>query len=158
MTKSKAQMIPPDAYPQMLDADEVGRFSEKLRCAATEAKAAAVIEKNAAGLREAVLAYAEALERAGDIAAISAAAHEIKGFADTAGLPATARIAEGLCRYLEDSETHAVPPDAALVALYVRALGRSARDSGRETRTSSTVAEELAALAARKLQDAAKSA
>ncbi len=152
--KKTAQMIAPDAYPQMVSKAQAQLFSAALRSAATEVKANRVIEDSAETLRGAILSYVEQLENAGhDLAVISDKAHEIKGFADTAGLPATARIADGLCLYLEDCGTAKIVPDGAVVALYVSAVGRSARDSGRETQTSSTVASELAALAARKLAE-----
>jgi len=151
---NKAQMISPDAYPQMVNKGQAKLLSQSLRSAITEVKANRVIEDSAEGLREAVLAYVEELEHAGvNMALVSDKAHEIKGVADTAGLPATARIAEGLCRYLEESEVLKAAPDTTVVALYVSAVGRSTRNTGSETQASSTVANELAALAARKLSE-----
>jgi len=153
----KAQMILPDAYPQMVSKGQAKLLAQSLRSAITEVKANRVIEDSADGLREAVLAYVEELEQAGgSLAVVSDKAHEIKGFADTAGLPATARIAEGLCRYLEESEVLRATPDASVVALYVSAVGRSTRNTGSEAQASSTVASELAALAARKLAEVRK--
>lgn len=155
MMRKTAVMIAPDAYPQMLGKAEASRLSGALRSAATEVAANRIIADSAASLRGAVLAYIGELKLAdGDIAVISGKAHDIKGFADMAGLPATARLVEGLCRYLEDSDAMKAPPDAAVIALYVRAVRSSASDSGRETQACSSVARALAALAARKLADA----
>ena len=39
-------------------------------------------------------------------------AHEIRGFAETAGLRATGRIADGLCRYFEEMRKFGAEPDA----------------------------------------------
>jgi len=153
----KPQMIPPDAYPQMLNKAQAGKFSQVLRSKITETRAYKILEDSADTMRGAVLAYVEALEAAGrDRAVISDKAHEIKGIADTAGLPATARIAEGLCRYLEESDRQGTAPDAAVLALHVSAIGRATRDSDIGTRTSGAVAKELAALSARKLAESVK--
>ena len=98
---SKAQMIAPDAYPQMMGRAQAAQLSQALCSGASAVNATRIIANSAGTLREALLGYVEALEAAGqDQALVSDKAHEIKGFADTAGLPATARIAEGLCHYL----------------------------------------------------------
>lgn len=154
MTK-KAEMIAPDAYPQMMSKAQSALFSQTLRSPVTEAKGARIVEDSAESLREAVLQYVEQLEEAGqDHALVSDKAHEIKGFADTAGLPATARIADGLCHYLEKSQQSDVAPDAAVIALHVSAIGRATRDQDGGARMGSAVAGELATLAARKLAEA----
>jgi hypothetical protein len=148
-------MIAPDAYPQMLGKQQAAVFSQTLRSAKTEVKAAHIIAESAESLREALLVYVEQLEAAGqDQALVSDKAHEIKGFADTAGLPATARLAEGLCHYLEKSQEIAVAPDAAVIALHVSAIGRATRDADQGGKVSQIVTGELAALAARKLAEA----
>ena len=153
----KSQVIPPDAYPQMLDRTQAGKFSQMLRSKITETRAHKILADSAETMRGAVLAYVEQMEAAGrDRVAISDKAHEIKGIADTAGLPATARIAEGLCRYLEDSDRQGTAPDTAVIALHVSAIGRATRDSDVGTRTSGAVAKELAALSARKLAESVK--
>jgi hypothetical protein len=153
--KKKAEMIAPDAYPQMLPKGQGALFSQTLRSGATEAKAARIIADRAEDLREAVLAYVEQLEAAGqDHQLVSDKAHEIKGFADTAGLPATARIADGLCHYLEKIQELEAAPDAAVIALHVSAIGRATRDSDQGGRMGEAVRSELAALSARKLAEA----
>jgi len=153
--KKKAEMIAPDAYPQMLPRAQAALFSQTLHSTATEGKAARVIADSAENLRDAVLAYVEQLEAAGqDHHLVSDKAHEIKGFADTAGLPATARIADGLCHYLEKIHELDAMPDATVIALHVSAIGRASRDSDRGTGMGEAVRSELAALSARKLAEA----
>ena len=49
--------------------------------------------------------YVDELETApGDMTLVFEKAHEIRGFAETAGLVATGRIADGLCRYIDEME------------------------------------------------------
>ena len=150
----KGQMISPEAYPQMMNKAQARQFSQRLRSAVTEVKAVRVIEDSAESLRGAVLIYVEELEAASSIAVLSDKAHEIKGFAGTAGLHATARIAESLCRYLEESDLRGTAPDAAVLALHVSAIGRAARATDLEAQMSDAVAKELSILAARKLNEA----
>jgi hypothetical protein len=106
-------------------------------------------------MRKAILGYVEELEKAqGDMALIFAKAHEIRGFAETAGLVTTGRIAEILCRYMDDMERIKKPLDATLVALNVSAIGRAARTEDGDAAMGDMVAAELAALVARRLSDA----
>ncbi len=94
------------------------------------------------------------LEQAGrDLDKISDKAHEIRGFAETAGLSATGRIADGLCRYFDESEQLGVGPDTAIVSLHVAAIARAAHAEDEVTRMSEVVAKELAALVDRKLTE-----
>jgi hypothetical protein len=156
MTK-KAQMIAPDAYPQMLGGAQAAQFAQTLRSSASAAQATRIIADSAEGLREALLGYVEELEAAGpDHGLVSDKAHEIKGFADTAGLPATARIAEGLCHYLERSLKLGAIADTTVIALHVSAIGRATRDRDQDGQISGVVAGELAALAAFKLAEIKK--
>jgi hypothetical protein len=153
----KAQMISPDAYPQMLSPSDAARFSKTLRSADTAAGADRVLRQAAAPLQGAILEYVAVLEDVGhDLARLSETAHEIKGFADTAGLPAAARIAESLCRYMEQSEMAGILPDRAVVALHASAIARAARAPDLDAQLGETVARELATLAARKLAEAVK--
>jgi hypothetical protein len=152
MTRKKGQIIPPGDYPQMLEKAEGAKFAKTLRSASITQKAVRIIEDSAEPLREALLVYVTELEAAGaNHALVSDKAHEIKGFADTAGLPATARIAEGLCRYLEQSQELGLPADTAIIALHVSAIGRASRDSDHGGQAGEAVARELAALSAHKL-------
>jgi HPt (histidine-containing phosphotransfer) domain-containing protein len=153
--RKKAEMIAPDAYPQMMSKAQSALLSQTLRSAVTEVKAVRVIEESAETLREALLVYVEEMEAAGqDHGLVSDKAHEIKGFADTAGLPATARLAEGLCHYLEKIHEMDAAPDATVIALHVSAIGRATRDSDHGGWAGDAVTSELAALSARKLAEA----
>jgi hypothetical protein len=155
--KPQAQVIPPDAYPQMASKAQAAAMSRTLRSHVAAVTATRVIEDSAETLREAVCLYVEELEQAGtNIELISDKAHEIRGFAETAGMLSTGRIADGLCRYFDEAEQSGVAPDAAVVALHVRAIGRTARDPCAVSQMNDMVAKELAMLAARKLAESRK--
>jgi HPt (histidine-containing phosphotransfer) domain-containing protein len=148
----KAQTIPPDLYPQMLTPEQATELSQRLRSPASLLQAARILEEAATPLREALLAQVAGLEEAAnDPGRICAAAHEIKGLAAMAGLPAAGRIAGGLCHYLEQCELAGRAPDAAVLALHVSAIARTARDAGLDAPMGEKVISELAALAAHKL-------
>jgi hypothetical protein len=150
-------VIPVDDYPQMVSKAQAKLFSQRLRSAVTEVKAVRILEDSAEGLRVAVLGYVAELEAAGqDLGLISDRAHEIKGCADTAGLHACARIAEGLCRYLEESDVARCAPDALVLSLHVSAIARAGRATDREAQMSDAVSKELAKLSAQKLAEAKK--
>jgi hypothetical protein len=152
--KSKAQVIPPDAYPQMVTKAQAANISRVLRSNVTAVTANRVIEESGDGLREAVRNYVAELEAAGmDFELLSDKAHEIRGFAETAGMMATGRIADGLCRYFDDAAQAGVQPDRAVVALHVSAIGRTARDTDMMSQMNDVVARELALLAGRKLAE-----
>jgi hypothetical protein len=80
-------------------------------------------------------------------------AHEIRGFAETAGLVTTGRISEILCRYMDDMERIGKPLDATIVTLHVAAIARAARAEDDSVRNGQAVASELAALVARRLSE-----
>ena len=84
---------------------------------------------------------------------ISDIPHEIRGFAENAGMVTTGRIADGLCRYFDDAAQSGVPVDHAVVALHISAIGRTARDTDALSHMNDVVAKELATLAARKLAE-----
>jgi hypothetical protein len=153
--KQQAQIIAPDAYPQMLSKPNAARAIETLRSAQTAANAQAAIAAQVPALRAAILEYVEALENAqGDMTIVFEKAHEIRGFAESAGLITTGRIADILCRYMDDMERIKKPLDTTLVALNVSAIGRAARAEGNDVAMGDAVAQELAALVAKRLADA----
>ncbi len=155
----KAQMIPPDAYPQMVSKAHAAVMARTLRSNVTAVTATRVIEDNGEMLRDAVRGYVGELEEAGmDFAILSDKAHEIRGFAETAGMLSTGRIADGLCRYFDEAEQSGVRPDAAVVALHVSAITRTARDTDALSQMNDMVARELAQLAGRKLAESRKAA
>lgn len=155
MTAKTAQIILPDAYPQMLSRADAARAMRTLRAPETTARAAQAMESSKPALREAVLALVAGMEQAGgDMARMHEAVREIRGLAETAGLASTGRIAEILCRYLDDMVRIGQPPDAAIAALHVSAIARAARAEKDDARMGDTVAAELAALVSRKLAEA----
>ena len=153
MTK-KAQVIPPDAYPQMVSKQDAAEISRLLRASETIARGADVIEEASEELRGGVRDYVRELEEAiGDHQITAEKAHEIRGFAETVGLRATGRIADGLCHYFEEMEKLAATPDANVIALHVSAIVRAAHATDETSRMSDVVARELAKLVTHKLAE-----
>lgn len=153
--KKKAQIITSDAYPQMMMRQSLAHTVQVLRSFQSTASAQAAIEGCVPAMRAAILEYVEELENAqGDMATVFAKAHEIRGFAETVGLPTTGRIAEILCHYMDDMERIKKPLDLTLVALNIAAIGRAARSEHGDATMGQAVATELAALVARRLADA----
>ena len=148
----QAQMIAPDAYPQMMNRQDAASAMRTLRSSQTAARAAIAMESCIPAMKAAILQYVAEMEAAGgDMHKIFAAVHEIRGFAETAGLATTGRIAEILCRYMDDMERLGKPLDAHLVELHVSAIVRAARAEKDDIELGEVVAAELAALVARKL-------
>ncbi len=155
--KIKPHMIPADAYPQMVSKTAAAAMASKLRSHITAANGSRIIADRAGSLQDAVRAYVEQLENAGlDFDLVSEKAHEIRGFAETAGMFSTGRIADGLCRYFDDVEQAGLMPDTAVVCLHISAIGRAARDPNAASQMSDTVARELAVLAGHKLAESRK--
>ena len=152
--KKKAQIIPPDRYPQMASKSDAKKISRALRAGRTMAQGAKVIQEAGVQLREGVRDYVRELEEAiGNHEVTFDKAHEIRGFAETAGLRATGRIADGLCRYFEEAAKLGVQVDPAVVALHVSAIVRAAHAADEVGRMSDVVAKELAALVNHKLSE-----
>ncbi len=149
------------SYPSLLPGGARKQAMAKLQSSETLAKASRVIAMRTAELRGAVLALVDRLEAAmqdGDLASVFAATHEIRGLADTVGLTATGRIANGLCHYLDSAQQIDMAPDAAIVHLHVDAVIRSARTEDDAARHGEEVAAQLAALVARRLGEIKESA
>jgi hypothetical protein len=157
MTKTapEAQFIPPDAYPQMMSKQDAGNAMKVLRSDQTAAKAQVAFEAAVPSMRAAILQYVEALEKAGgDMPRMFEIVHEIRGFAATAGLATTGRIADILCRYMDDMVRINKPMDTMLVNLHVSAIARAARAEDDDVKMGQVVAAELAALVARRMAEA----
>lgn len=151
---TKAQIIPPDSYPQMAGKTEAARMSRALRSDEAVQRAQRVIEEASQTLRDGVRDYVRALEAAiGDPALAWEKAHDIRGFAETAGLAATGRIADGLCRYFDEMDKLGAEADTAVVALHVSAIARAAYAEDEAIRMGEMVAKELAVLVSRKLSE-----
>ena len=65
--KKKAQIIPPDRYPQMVSKSDAVKISRQLRASETLAEGARVIQEVGAQLREGVRNYVRELEEAVDL-------------------------------------------------------------------------------------------
>jgi chemotaxis protein histidine kinase CheA len=127
-----AQMISPDAYPQMMGKQQGARAMQSLRSAQTLDRAANVMEASVPHLKMAILEYVAGMEEAGaDMRKLFDKVHEIRGFAATAGLVTTGRIAEILCRYMDDMERMGQALDGHLVTLHVSAIALGAGGAGR---------------------------
>lgn len=150
--QKQAEMISPDAYPQMMGRQDAAHAMQSLRSAQTMVKAQVAMDAAVPQMKIAILQYVDEMEDAGtDMRQIFDKVHEIRGFAETAGLITTGRIAEILCRYMDDLERMGKTPDAQLVALHVSAIARAARAEDDDVRLGEVVAAELATLVARKL-------
>ena len=151
---AKAQVIPPDTYPQMASKSAAKKMSRTLRSSEAAMRGARLIRDAGRYLRDGVRNYARELEDAiGDHEITSEKAHDIRGFAETAGLRATGRIADGLCRYFEEVEKLRAEPDLAVVSLHVSAIVRAAHAEDEASRMSEVMVKELAALVAHKLAE-----
>jgi len=151
------QMIEPNAYPQMMSKPQAVRALLTLRSHETAAKAHVAMQAALPPMRAAILQYVDDLEQAaGNLRRQFEIAHEIRGFAENAHMITTGRIAEILCRYMDDMERLGKNWDAAIVALHTSAIARAARAEEDDVRMGEVVAAELAALVARRLAEADK--
>ena len=130
------------------------KLSRVLRSVEAMERGTQVIQDAGQNLRNGVRDYVRELEAAiGDHEITSEKAHDIRGFAETAGLRATGRIADGLCRYFEAMDKLNVEPDAAVIALHISAIVRAAYAEDEASRMSEVVVKELAALVSYKLAE-----
>src|ERR1700755_728125 len=112
--KKKAQVIPPDSYPQMVSKSDAAKMALAWGPPETAARGAQVIQQAGQNLRLGVHDYVRELEAAvGNLPLVFEKSHELRGFAETAGLRATGRIAGGLCRYCDEMEKLGAVPDNA---------------------------------------------
>ncbi|MBU6298345.1 MAG: Hpt domain-containing protein [Alphaproteobacteria bacterium] len=150
-----ATTIAPGAYPTFTAADAV-RLSLALRDPATTAKAARIIASKADELRIAVLTHVDRLEaaaRLSDLDTVFEQAHEIRGLAGNAGLIATGRIANVLCKYLDTIDRAGGKPERSVVVLHLEAITRAAQAEDEATRLGDAVADELALLVEKRLSE-----
>jgi hypothetical protein len=154
--RRKAEIVPADAYPSVCSKAQAPVLLRRLKSKEAIAKAAEIIKSKTASLHAAVLGYVDALERAyerGDAAEAYEMAHEIRGLAATAGLPASGSIADGLCFYLDAVRREGSFPEPTILTLHIGAIGRAARADDEATRFGSAVATELRALVDRRLAE-----
>ena len=155
--RKKVQLIGPDSYPQMLSRQAAARAMQILRSTQTAAKAQEAMQAAVPPMRAAILQYVDELEAAGaDMDRVFEKAHEIRGFAQTAGLVTTGRIAEILARYMDDMIRIDKPADKTVVALHVAAIARAARAEEDDVEMGEVVAAELAALVTRRLAEVSR--
>ncbi|HSZ73630.1 MAG TPA: hypothetical protein VK779_02335, partial [Rhizomicrobium sp.] len=108
------EIIAPADYPQVAAPKAAAEMAAELKSPEAIEKAEEIIAEQQPDLRGGVIAHVERLEAAnadGDIATLYEEAHEIRGLADTAGLRAAGRIANGLCRYLDTVTHNDIAPD-----------------------------------------------
>lgn len=148
------ELIQADAYPQMVHKSEVAAVARMLKSPETLARGNRAAQGRMAGLRAVVQGYIAELEEAGpDLALAHDKAREIRSFAETAGLGAAGHIADGLCRYFDESAQRTTTPDSAVVGLHVAAIARAASAKDEASRMSGVVAKELAVLVNRRLTE-----
>jgi len=146
-----AQVIAADSYPPVLPQAEIGAFIARLKSEDARRSADTAMAASRGVMRQAVDGYvrllAEATQR-GDVAALFAQAHEMRGLAELAGIGVAGRMANGLCQYLDALDGGR--PDETTVRLHVEAIERVARGEDHGA-IAAVVAEELTALVIRKL-------
>jgi hypothetical protein len=153
--EADAELIQPDDYPQMVSKRDSLRCIQTLQSERVVLKAKTAMASYTPMLRDAIIEYVEALEEAGaDLPRIFAVAHEIRNFAENAGMATAGRVAENLCRYMDEMERVKKPVDPAIVGLHVAAIARAARAEEDDARMGDVVSAELNALVKRRLSDA----
>lgn len=146
-------IIPTSDYPPVLPQPAATEFARYIRGEDMQRRLGFVMSTRRVEFAEAVRKSAGRMQiaaRAGDLEDVFAEAHEIRGLAQTGGLTASGIIADRLCLYLHMARALG-KIDHGLVGLHVGAIARAAHASDEATRLGSAVAEELAALTARKL-------
>jgi hypothetical protein len=150
-----AELIQPDAYPQMVSKRDGLRCVQALQSDRVALKARTAMASYTPMLRDAIMEYVEALEEHGaDLERVFAVAHEIRNFAENAGMATAGRVAENLCRYMDEMERVKKPVDPAIVSLHVAAIARAARAEEDDAKMGDLVTAELNALVKRRLNDA----
>lgn len=152
--KGQAVTIEPGRYPVFSSAVAMG-LTRALRDPETAAKASAAMAAATAPMRDSVLGFVTRIEeaaRADDFPRIYSESHEIRGLAGNAGLEATARIANELCRYLDGFAQAGRSPERAVIRLHLEAIARSVTEA-EPPELSDAVAKELALLVGKKLAE-----
>jgi HPt (histidine-containing phosphotransfer) domain-containing protein len=151
----RVERIPPGAYPVFSGA-AASRLMKAIRNPDVHVEAARIIGDSMENIRDVVLGHIDRVEAAAgkdDFNGIYEQAHEIRGLAGNAGLNATARIANGLCRYLDAVMRAGRVPERAVIGLHLGAIARAARAEDEATRLGDAVANELTQLVSKKLAE-----
>jgi HPt (histidine-containing phosphotransfer) domain-containing protein len=154
MDNKQVEIIPPEAYPQVLPPAESKAFVQALRSEAAVARVDRTMAEQRPVIGNAIAVYIAALKSAsvaGDFALAHAQAHEIRGLAGNAGFAAAGTISDKLCRYLEGTSGNGVPPDGVLLRLHVEAIVRATQALDEADQFGRAVAAELEALVAQRL-------
>lgn len=147
----RVEIIDADSYPPLMRKNQ-GAAARMLRDPETIERGEQTIQGQRTVLQGAVWHLADDLEQAGaDFARVGQSAHEIRNLAQNAGWAGAGRIADGLCRYLEDIEQLGLGPDTEIVLLHVSAVLRAIRNPNESEAMSETVAQELAGLVDRRI-------
>ena len=151
MSDPDVKLIKPGEYPVL--SEERGKsLRQALRSSATVKAAGAVLEKASTILQDGVIAALGRLEQSGtDTAKVYEAAHDIRGLAGNAKLPAAGRISGLLCRYLDAVKDAGRAPDPAIVRLHVVSIAHAVRATDPTGILGEQVTRELTALLNRKL-------
>lgn len=153
-TSMPGRIIPVESYPAMMRKSLASKAVFELRSDRLKQHAGEILSTSGEALRTAVLQCVGQMEdagKSGDMETVFAQAHEIRGMAATAGMALVGQIANGLCRYLDACEQGRLKVDRPLVALHMDAIIRAARSQDEANKLGSVVANELAQLAAKKL-------
>jgi hypothetical protein len=154
-TDRDVELIEPQDYPQMVSKRDALRCMQTLQSGRVALKAKTAMASYTPMLRDVIIEYVEALEEAGsDLTQIFAIAHEIRNFAANAGMGTAGRVAENLCRYMDEMERVKKPVDPAVVTVHVAAIARAARAEDDDAKMGDVVSGELNALVKRRLNDA----
>ena len=154
-TDTGAELIEPEDYPQMVSKRDGLRCMQTLQSDRVALKAKTAMVSYAPMLRDAIMEYVESLEEAGtDLERVFAIAHEIRNFAENAGMGTAGRVAENLCCYMDELERMKKPVDPAVVTVHVAAIARAARAEEDDAKMGDVVSGELNALVKRRLNDA----
>ncbi|MBU6444469.1 MAG: hypothetical protein KGR48_11215 [Alphaproteobacteria bacterium] len=148
------EIIPTDHWPALMTARAATEFLDALKSDAVKRRLDRTLSARRHELADVVRQGARRLEdaaRRGDVQAVYDEAHEIRGLAGNAGLAASGRIADGLCRYLDTVGQAEAPADSGIVGLHVGSITRAANASDEATRLGTEVDEALRALVRRRL-------
>jgi len=150
---SPATLIATDAYPQLPRVPAIA-LRKALRCPKVAQAAKTALQVSEDAMRPAVLGVIAELSGAvGNPGQLFAYAHEIRGLAGNAGLPAVGKIASLLCRYLDHVARANGLPDEAVCHLHIMALTRAAQENGDSDDAQEAVLQGLTALVARKITE-----
>lgn len=153
--KGEAVTVEPGQYPVFSSVVVMG-LNRALRDPEVAAKAAATINESTAPMRNTVLellAKLEAAVAAGNFTKTYEESHEIRGLAGNAGLGATQKISNELCRYLDAFAEAGKTPDKAVVRLHTDAIARTARAVDETAALGDAVVTQLAQLVSKKLAE-----